>query len=166
MKSGGIRLGKKFELSLPEFSSSAVCELLEEKAPKTCEVIWKSLPIESNVLNAKCSGNEAYFPFEKKFTAPPENTIVYPIPGDCYYFQMPAGYEEEEREKQHMELMGNPRWSAGVSVVYGTTQFNMFGRSVAASLFARVIEDDGFLEALDKHVYRGGIQKIEARKIA
>lgn len=160
-------MGKKLELYLPELHLRAKFELFEHEAPKTCKAIWQSLPIESEVTNARASGKEVYFPFSSKFKAPPENTIVYPLPGDCYYFQYPAGYTDERREKQHCGIMaGRSGWDQAISVVYGRCMYNAGGRCIGANLFARIVEGlEEFVDACEYKIYRGGSKKIVARKL-
>jgi hypothetical protein len=49
------------EIEIEIGKTVAVAKLLEEKAPKTCDAIWKELPFENEAHHAKIAGTEIYF---------------------------------------------------------------------------------------------------------
>jgi hypothetical protein len=49
------------EVVLEVGREEAVARLLEEKAPKTCDLIWKNLPLEGPAIHAKIAGPEFWF---------------------------------------------------------------------------------------------------------
>lgn len=73
-----IRLGDK----------TFVATMLEDKAPETCEAIWKNLPIQSLAHHAKMAGGELMIQLRKVYTDALENTVkVYDCkPGDVCWF--------------------------------------------------------------------------------
>jgi len=52
-------MGRKIELQVG--GQVAVAELMEDKASKTCEVVWEALPIRGNLIHAKIAGTEFFF---------------------------------------------------------------------------------------------------------
>ena len=50
---------KKIEIVIGENRTTAV--MLENKAPKTCEAIWKALPMKSTINHAKIAGSEIFW---------------------------------------------------------------------------------------------------------
>ena len=78
-------------ISLEERNVRCVARLLDEEAPKTCEVFWKSLPQAGNVFHAKYAGNEVFI-LVPRFAAEepgPENRTIVPAAGDVMYFFLP-----------------------------------------------------------------------------
>jgi hypothetical protein len=85
---------RKIKLIFIEEKVSAIAELLDEKAPETTNCIWQLLeePFEGNAVHAMWTGRELSLPIpSSKFTkneglhVPPENQIVFPIPGDLVW---------------------------------------------------------------------------------
>ena len=66
-----------------------------DKAPKTCQMLWDALdegPFEGTGIHAMFTGREISFPVENtrldpeiSLNLPPENQIVFPIPGDLVW---------------------------------------------------------------------------------
>jgi hypothetical protein len=50
--------------------TSFIVELMDEKAPKTCDGIWNALPLESDMHHAKFAGEEVFFEFSRPITDP------------------------------------------------------------------------------------------------
>ncbi|TFB08499.1 DUF3830 family protein [Candidatus Atribacteria bacterium MT.SAG.1] len=84
---------RKIKITFVEENVSAVAVLLDEKAPKTCDMIWKLLesPVENYGVHAKWTGAEISFGIpadrlpQKSGFVPPENQTVIPIPGDLIW---------------------------------------------------------------------------------
>lgn len=84
---------RKIKITFVEENVSAVAVLLDEKAPKTCDMIWKLLesPVENHGIHAKWTGAEISFGIpadrlpQKSGFVPPENQTVIPIPGDLIW---------------------------------------------------------------------------------
>jgi len=67
----------------------------EERAPETCKVIKKILPIENKVVHARWSGEAIWIPFgDKKLNVRPENHTCYPQKGEIVVY--PGGISEME----------------------------------------------------------------------
>lgn len=93
-------MGKRIKIQILETGVTAVAELLEEDAPRTCAALWQILekPIETNLVHAMWSGREvmAYIPPENRGNVDPtqigvENATVYPAAGDVVWAYFPGG---------------------------------------------------------------------------
>lgn len=96
---------------------SAIAELFDDKAPATCECIWKALetPVEELGIHAMWTGREISFPFpaarfpdNEGIKLPPENHIVIPIPGDLVWNGYPP-----------YQWQGNPNPVYDFGIFYG-----------------------------------------------
>lgn len=70
----------------------AIARLLETSAPKTCDAVWSSLPLEGPAFHAKRANNEVYTlipPFARQEPGLENGTIV-PQSGDIVYFYFPS----------------------------------------------------------------------------
>lgn len=70
-----------------EKGGSFVVDLLEDKAPETCKVIWDALeePWTEKFIHSGCCGwmiETPYFPVPEDYTLPNENLIFAPEEGD------------------------------------------------------------------------------------
>jgi len=92
-------VNKKLAIEIVESGVSTVAELLEDKAPRTCEVIWGALknPIEAKALHGAWTGRtlEIDIPEENRDfdpdSIPLENATTTPIPGDILWEYIPKG---------------------------------------------------------------------------
>lgn len=88
---------RKIKLTFTENGVSAIAKLLENETPKTCEAIWKALgkPIKNKACHAMFAGPEAFVelpPENRVFNGagiPPENAIIFPVPGDIAFGYKP-----------------------------------------------------------------------------
>ena len=81
---------RRILITLTKRNVSCVATLLYDVAPRTCEVVWESLPLESQVHHAKYARNEIYTLVPSFAESPDfENTTITPIPGDVVYFEFP-----------------------------------------------------------------------------
>ena len=86
---------KKISITLHRSNVTAIAEMLETKAPKTCEYIWEALPITTRVCHGRRSGAEIYFLIPPLQDNPgKENASIFPIPGDVTFAWFPVGYRE------------------------------------------------------------------------
>jgi hypothetical protein len=77
-----------------EFELTARLE--EDKAPKTVAVVRGLLPLESELVQARWSGESAWVPlgWELELDLGPENATTYPAPGELLLY--PGGLSEVE----------------------------------------------------------------------
>lgn len=84
---------KRLKLEFVDEKVSAIVQLLDDKAPETCRLIWDILesPLDGMVVHAMFTGRELSFTPpndrvpERALQLPPENQIVLPIPGDLVW---------------------------------------------------------------------------------
>jgi Protein of unknown function (DUF3830) len=82
-------MARRIELVLKLKGVRAVATLLEDEAPRTCNAVWETLPIEGDTYHAKWAGRELYT-LVPPFPVGPgeENATITPIPGDVLYFDV------------------------------------------------------------------------------
>jgi hypothetical protein len=84
---------RKIEIRLEKRRVRCTAQLLEDLAPKTCEVLWGALPQGGDAFHAKYASNEVYTLVPPFAAAEPglENPTMTPIAGDLLYFFFPPG---------------------------------------------------------------------------
>lgn len=80
-------MARYIEITLTKRDVRCLARLLDDKAPRTCELIWNALPLEGDAFHGKYARNEIYA-FVPAPGADPgkENTTITPIPGDVCSF--------------------------------------------------------------------------------
>ena len=92
------RKARRISLKLHRTGVTAVAELLEDQAPRTCRYVWDALPITTTTCHGKRSGAEIYFLIPPLEDNPgKENATIFPIPGDVCFQWFPTGYREMPR---------------------------------------------------------------------
>lgn len=152
-------LAKKIEIVLPGENVRAVAILLEDEAPKTCEAVWKALPIEGQLWHGMFSGNESYVPLEGDalIRIEPENQTYWNVPGDVGYWYGLWGERKYVRGQQDV---------AEIIILYGRNVKvrDSTGRPCAYNLFGRVTKNlEGYAEA-SARIRTEGLKKIIIRK--
>ena len=72
-----------------------VGELLEDKAPKTCAVFKKMLPLKNKIIHVRWSGQGVWIPYGDERTGLEyENNTSHPAPGEMLFY--PGGVSEME----------------------------------------------------------------------
>lgn len=130
-------MAKRISLKLHRSGVTAIAELQEKYAPRTCEYIWEALPITARVCHGRRSGAEVYFLIPPLQDNPgKENATIFPIPGDVTFAWFPTGYREMPR---HVTV-DTSRGLFDILIFYdrdsqpvspeGPTPVNIFGRIV------------------------------------
>lgn len=70
---------------------TAIAELLEDEAPKTCAAVVAALPYEGPAHHATFSGSEVMFYFDHDLGIGQENATTKVIPGDLAYARFDGG---------------------------------------------------------------------------
>lgn len=70
--------------------AKATAELLEDAAPKTCDFVWRMLPITGKTGHSMESGREVFVELRKSLDIEPENRTIYQIPGDIQIYCKPV----------------------------------------------------------------------------
>src|SRR5579872_5467954 len=90
-------MGRQVRIDFLESETHAVADLLDDRAPATCDAIWGELhkPIERRIIHAASSGqNVLFYDFPEIPTiqsVPLENHKVRAWPGEIMFFYQPAG---------------------------------------------------------------------------
>jgi len=88
---------RRIELEFPKSQTRAVAELLDRRAPRTCDAIWAVLaqPVERMVIHAAWTGEYVLFynlpPIDRPDELPLENHKVRAGAGELMFFYQPAG---------------------------------------------------------------------------
>lgn len=89
--SGRERMTNTLVFHIVEQQVSAVADLLEDRAPRTCELIRQRLPLEGRLIHGMYSGPELFVMLDGFPGVGPENQVSRPLPGDVGYFHQDAG---------------------------------------------------------------------------
>ena len=117
--------------------------LEEEKAPQTIAALGRMLPLDSELVQARWSGESAWVPlgWELELGLGPENATTYPAPGELLLY--PGGLSEVE-----------------ILFPYGATNFASKMGQLAGNHFATIDGGRDRLPDLGEVVLRRGTQPI------
>jgi hypothetical protein len=116
--------------------------LEEEAAPQTVAAFRRLLPLRSQIIHARWSGEAAWIPFgELDVGVGPENATRHPAPGEILLY--PGGISETE-----------------ILFPYGATSFASKAGPLAGNHFATVVEGGELLRELGRLVLWAGAQDI------
>jgi hypothetical protein len=120
-----------------------VARFEEEAAPRTIAVLRSLLPLESQLVQARWSGESAWVPmgFELELGLGPENANSYPAAGELLLY--PGGLSEAE-----------------ILFPYGATCFASKMGQLAGNHFATIVEGSEQLAELGRAVLWEGAQPI------
>jgi hypothetical protein len=112
------------------------------KAPRSCAVFMKLLPLEKNLLHVRWSGESTWVPLgDLDVALPPENATVYPLPGEILLY--PGGVSETE-----------------ILIPYGRTQFSSKAGPLAGNHFLTIVSGNEHLPELGRLTLWEGVQPI------
>lgn len=100
-----------------------IADLLEDKAPKTCEFFWNALPFEREMLQVKWSGHASYVLTDIELEEAECSRCYGVCPGDILY--NPHVHDAAEHPHE-------------VSVVYGPAAMASVAGFAIMNLFARI----------------------------
>jgi hypothetical protein len=130
-------------LAITAGSFRFAAELEEEAAPKTIAALRALLPLRSELVQARWSGESAWVPmgFELELGIGPENASSYPAAGELLLY--PGGLSEVE-----------------ILFPYGATCFASKMGQLAGNHFATIVEGQDQLPELGRVVLWEGAQPI------
>lgn len=107
----------------------AVADLLEERAPETCRMIWEHLPLEGRTVHGMYSGPELFIRADHLPRMPPENQMHRALPGDVGFWYQEGG-----------KYVGGPASMAEVVFIYnrGAAIMGPDGQPTWVNLFAQI----------------------------
>jgi hypothetical protein len=130
----------------------AVAELLEDDAPKTCDLIWNMLPLEGITGHSIDSGKEVLMNLDREPGFFPENQTIHELPGDVIFYYKPTVPPPATLPKPV------------ISFIYDRdTQIRSLHGTVPVNLFAHIVEG---LEQLANEAVRMKKEGYEPMRIA
>jgi hypothetical protein len=88
---GSMKLERRqLRFTFPATGKSVHAELLDDEAPKVCELVWSMLPIETKAIHGMYSGAEIFVIVDQAKPAAAENLVQLPLPGEIVYFYDPG----------------------------------------------------------------------------
>ena len=120
-----------------------VARLEEELAPETVAAFRRLLPLKSQIIHVRWSGEAGWIPFgDLDVGLEPENATCYPQAGEILLY--PGGVSETE-----------------MLLSYGCVSFASKAGPLAGNHFATVVEGHENLRALGARLLWEGAQRIE-----
>jgi len=92
-------MARSIVLRIPERDVVAVADLLDDEAPRTCELIWDRLPVEGRLVHGMYSGPELFIVLPDFPAMAAENQVQRALPGDVGYWHNPAGLHASAPEE-------------------------------------------------------------------
>lgn len=143
-------MGRRLRLFFPDESATAFAELLEDDAPQTCRVIWKSLPLEGELIHGQWSGPETYLVIDPSVRIDPEHQTARTAPGDVGYYRVDGG-----------RLVGWPDDLSELAFFYDRGAVpSMITGPVAVNLFARIVDGLEGFAAMCRRIRREGVKRF------
>ena len=147
-------------LSFVDTGESVIAEMLDDEAPRTCELVWNMLPIEHDLIHGRYSGMEAFVLLDEFQPAPDEKRTQLPLPGEILYWSDSGSPVTSSGEPVAEILLAFGR---------GVTLRGAEGVPSFGSLFARIPGDwkydwVGFAEACG-HIRTQGSQALRIERV-
>jgi hypothetical protein len=120
-----------------------------EAAPRTCAAFRTLLPLHTQIVHVRWSGQAVWVPMgELSLPIPPENATSYPVPGEILLY--PGGISETE-----------------ILIAYGGTRFASKAGQLAGNHFLTLTSGAEHLKELGRMTLWQGAQpmSIEARHV-
>ena len=139
---------KKIEIEF-EKGGKFIAALLEDKAPKTCKVVWDNLPLSGKIGHAYFSGKMLYLVVDTRFEELENAKSVGFLLGDIAYLTPFYGRDTPNE----------------IAIIYGEALIQDVCGWIPANHFAKIIE--GSLEDLKNvatRIREYGREKITIRK--
>ena len=77
---------KKIRLTFVNSKISVIADMLEDEAPKTCNLVWNMLPIKNNLIHGRYSGAEVFLLVDPPKIFVEENRTQLPLPGELFFW--------------------------------------------------------------------------------
>ncbi|MGD9714506.1 MAG: DUF3830 family protein [Thermomicrobiales bacterium] len=132
---------RRIKITFTEENVSAIAELLEDQAPKTCEAVLSVLPQEGEAHHATYSGSEVVLILDRIIDIGQENATTMVIPGDVAFTTFEGG-----------KIFGFPDTFSEIAVFYARDAIpSMPNGPVPMNIFGRITEG---LEAFAEVCFR------------
>jgi hypothetical protein len=148
-------VARKIRLTFLTEGVSAIAELLETEAPKTCAAVWEALPVRGESHHAIYSGSEAVLLLPEMVRVEPENATAEVATGDVgYTYFLPGSSKTVETE--FSEICWFYNWDARPSMWEGPAPVN---------IFARITEGAEPFYAVCKRMRREGVKSFSIERV-
>lgn len=128
-----------------------IADMLEDKAPKTCQAFWDMLPFEQDLIQVKWSGHVSYVLTQMDLKESECSRCYGVCPGDILY--NPHVHDAAEHPHE-------------VSIVYGPAVMSSVAGFAIMNLFARIHgESIDELYDLGIEISRKGLKKARFSRI-
>ncbi len=132
---------------------TAIAELHEDQAPKSCAAVIAALPQTGDSHHATYSGSEAAFILDRDLGIGKENATIKVIPGDLGYMRFDGG-----------EMWGFPDSFSELCWFYDRDATpSMPDGPVAPNLIGTFVEGFPAFAAVCRQMRREGVKRIEIR---
>ncbi len=148
-------MARRIRFTFLQEGVSAIAELLDEKAPKTCSAIWEALPVASESHHAIYSGSEAVLLLPEMVRVEPENATVNVTTGDVGYVWFLPG-SSKTVDAEFSEICWFYNWDARPSMWEGPTPVSIFARITTGA--------DQFYEVC-RRMRREGVKLLSIERI-
>ena len=137
-------------MTFVEEGVSAVAELLEKEAPRTCAAVLAALPQEREAHHATYSGSEVAYLLDRDLGLGKENATSRVIPGDVAYTRFEGG-----------EMWGFPESFSELCWFYDRDAVpSMPDGPVPVNIFARIVEGFDEFAAACRGMRRTGVKLV------
>ena len=120
-----------------------IAVLEEEKAPKTCEVFKRMLPLKEKMIHVRWSGQGVWIPYgEERTGLEYENNTSHPQKGQMLLYI--GGVSEME-----------------IILAYGACLFSSCSGQLSGNHFLTIIEGEEYLEEIGTKILWDGAQEVE-----
>lgn len=144
---------RRIVVSFVDEGVSAVAELMEEQAPKTCTAVLSALPQRGEAHHGTYSGSEIAFILDRDLKVGKENATTKVLPGDLAYTRFEGG-----------ELFGFPTSFSELCWFYDRDAVpSMPDGPVPVNIFARFTEGFDAFAAVCRRMRREGVKRVEVR---
>ena len=153
-----MKLGRKINIKFGK--AKVVAELLEDEAPKSCDLVWSLFPVEGKPYHSYESGREIFLQIpDPEPEIVPENQTIHQIPGDVFIYYKPIIYVEPEWPETKRQV-------AVIAFSYGRdTQVRGTYRSLAVNIVGKIVEGLDQLEDEAIRLRNKGVDKISFTKL-
>jgi hypothetical protein len=143
-------LARRIVVTFVEAGVSAVAELLEDQAPKTCAAVLAALPQEGEAHHATYSGSEIAFHLSHDLGVGQENATSKVLPGDLAYTRFEGG-----------QLWGYPDTISELCWFYDRDAVpSMPDGPVPVNIFGRFVEGFDEFAARCRDMRRTGVKVV------
>jgi hypothetical protein len=148
-------MGRRIRLTFADEGVSAVAELLEEAAPRTCQTVWEALPLEHFAHHGIYSGSEIAYLIPKEIFTPQENATSRVATGDVGYWFQRGG-----------EIYGVPEDLSELAWFYDRDAVpSMASGPIMMNIFAQFSGDASAFYAVCRRMRREGAKRVRVERV-